>query len=64
MNQRMREARQRKKLSQADLARLAEVSRQTINMIESGEYNPTLALCLKICQILGCTLNDLFWEDK
>lgn len=64
MNQRMREARQRKKLSQADLARLTEVSRQTINMIESGEYNPTLALCLKICQILGCTLNDLFWEDK
>ncbi len=64
MNQRMRETRQRKKLSQADLSKLVGVSRQTINMIESGEYNPTLALCLKICQILGCTLNDLFWEDK
>ncbi|MCQ2429496.1 MAG: helix-turn-helix transcriptional regulator [Clostridia bacterium] len=64
MNQKMKQARQQKKLSQAELAKLAGVARQTINMIESGEYNPTLALCLKICQILGCTLNDLFWEDK
>jgi putative transcriptional regulator len=33
-------------------------------MVESGEYNPTLALCIKICEALGCTLNDLFWDGR
>jgi len=63
MNEKMKTARQNKKLSQAELAKLIGVSRQTINMIESGEYNPTLALCLKICKILDTRLDDLFWED-
>ena len=63
MNDKMKTARQIKKLSQAELAKLIGVSRQTINMIESGEYNPTLALCLKICKILDTRLDDLFWED-
>lgn len=63
MNDKMKTARQNKKLSQAELAKLIGVSRQTINMIESGEYNPTLALCLKICKVLDTRLDDLFWED-
>jgi len=33
-------------------------------MIESGDYNPTLKLCISICRELGKTLDDLFWEDK
>ena len=37
---------------------------QFVNMVESGEYNPTLALCIKICEALGCTLNDLFWDGR
>ena len=32
-------------------------------LIESGNYNPTLKLCVAICQALGKTLNDLFWEE-
>ena len=64
MNLRMKNARQAKALSQADLAKLIGVSRQTVNMVESGEYNPTLALCLRICTVLDCTLNDLFWEGS
>ena len=40
------------------------VSRQTINAIEKGEYNPTIKLCLKICWALDCRLDDLFWEEK
>jgi putative transcriptional regulator len=32
-------------------------------MIESGGYNPTLDLCIRICRTLELTLNDLFWED-
>jgi putative transcriptional regulator len=59
----MRKARQQKGISQTELAKLIGVSRQTINMIENGDYNPTIALCLKICKALDKTLNDLFWED-
>ena len=61
-NQRMREARTAKQLSQAELAGRIGVSRQTINMIENGSYNPTIGLCVRICKELGVTLNDLFWE--
>ncbi len=63
LNERMRQARQQKGISQTELAKLIGVSRQTINMIENGDYNPTIALCLKICKALDKTLNDLFWED-
>ena len=44
------------------IAKIIGVSRQTINMIENGEYNPTLALCIKICKVLDKTLDELFWE--
>ncbi len=63
MNEKMRQARKEKGLSQAELAARIGVSRQTINMIENGDYNPTIALCLKICKMLDKTLNDLFWEE-
>lgn len=61
-NEKMKEARLEKKLSQAELAKIINVSRQTINMIENGDYNPTISLCVKICKILGKTLDELFWE--
>lgn len=51
-------------MSQAELAKKAGVTRQTIGMIESGEFNPSLKLCLSICWALGLTLDDLFWEDE
>ena len=62
-NLRMKEARKEKALSQEELARLADVSRQTINMIERGDFNPSLQLCIRICRILGKTLDELFWEE-
>ncbi|MBP3396959.1 MAG: helix-turn-helix transcriptional regulator [Clostridia bacterium] len=62
-NNRMREARTNLHLSQGELARQIGVSRQTINMIENGGYNPTIELCVRICRALGLTLNDLFWEE-
>ena len=64
MNDTMRSVRQKHGLSQAELAKKVGVSRQTVNMVENGEYNPTLALCIRICRALDCTLNDLFWEEK
>ena len=62
-NEAMREARHRKRMSQQQLADALGVSRQTIIAIESGDYNPTIRLCIGICKELGLTLNDLFWEE-
>lgn len=60
----MKEARARAGLSQQELADRLGVSRQTINAIEKGDYNPTIKLCIGICRVLGLTLNDLFWNDE
>lgn len=47
-------------LTQQQLADLAGVTRQTIGLIESGDYNPTIRLCLAIAQITGKSLDELF----
>ncbi len=57
-------ARTKKDMTQKDLAEKIGVSRQTINAIEKGEYNPTIKLCLKICWALDAKLDHLFWEDE
>lgn len=57
-------ARTKKDLTQKDLAEKIGVSRQTINAIEKGEYNPTIKLCLKICWALDARLDELFWEEE
>ena len=60
----MKQARTEKGLSQEALAATVGVSRQTINAIEKGDYNPTIRLCISICRVLGLTLNDLFWDPE
>lgn len=62
-NHRMKAARAAKDLTQQGLADLVGVSRQTINAIEKGDYNPTIILCIRICKALDKTLDDLFWEE-
>ena len=62
-NLKMKSARAGLDLSQQDLANLVGVSRQTINAIEKGDYNPTIQLCRSICKVLGKTLDELFWEE-
>ena len=62
-NKRMKIARMEHDMKQEDLAQAVGVTRQTIGMIETGNYNPTLNLCIAICKALGKTLNDLFWEE-
>lgn len=57
-------ARTKKDMTQKELAEKIGVSRQTINAIEKGEYNPTIKLCLKICRALDAGLDELFWEDE
>ena len=49
-------------MSQQDLADKVGVSRQTINAIEKGDYNPSINLCVSICKALGKTLDELFWD--
>ena len=51
-------------MSQKDLADAVHVSRQTINAIEKGDYNPTIKLCRAICRVLEKSLDELFWEDE
>ncbi len=63
-NMKMKLARVENGLSQQELADKVEATRQTIGLIESGNYNPTLNLCIRIARALGKTLNDLFWEDS
>ncbi len=58
---RLKLARVEKGLSQAQLAELAGVTRQTIGLIEAGRYNPTLKLCLILARETGRTLDELFW---
>ncbi len=63
-NKKMKIARMENDMNQEDLAKAVGVTRQTIGMIESGNYNPTLKLCLAICRALGKTLDQLFWEEE
>jgi putative transcriptional regulator len=56
-------ARIEKNLSQQELADLVNVTRQTVGLIEKGDYNPTLNLCIKIARALNKTLDQLFWEE-
>ena len=63
-NLRMKLARMEKDLSQIELANRIGVTRQTIGMIEAGDYNPSLKLCIAICRELDKTLDDLFLEEE
>ena len=62
-NLRLKSARAALDMSQQELADAVGVTRQTINSIERGDYNPTIRLCRAICRALGRTLDELFWEE-
>ncbi len=62
-NLKLKSARAAMDMSQQALAEAVGVSRQTINAIEKGDYNPTLNLCVDICKALGKTLDEIFWGN-
>ncbi|WP_366248298.1 helix-turn-helix transcriptional regulator [Terribacillus aidingensis] len=64
MKNKVKFTRMEQKMTQEQLARQVRVTRQTIGLIEKGEYNPTLQLCIAIAKALGKTLDDLFWEVR
>lgn len=61
LKNRLKEARGEKKLSQAELAELVGVSRNTISSIETGQFNPTAKLALVLCIALDKRFEDLFY---
>ena len=63
-NLKLKAARAARDWSQQQLAEAVGVSRQTSNAIEKGDYNPTIRLCIAICRVLGCTLDELFWTEE
>ena len=63
-NTRIKAARSERDLTQKALAEAVGISRQTMNAIEQGDYNPTIKLCRAICRTLGKSLDELFWEDE
>ena len=63
-NLRMKAARAGKDLSQEELAKLCSVSRQTISLIERGDYSPSVTLALKLARILSVTVEDIFAYEE
>ncbi|MBM7660992.1 putative transcriptional regulator [Bacillus mesophilus] len=60
MENQIRSIRKSKKLSQEELARLCNVTRQTINAIENNKYDPTLSLAFELAKHLNTTVDELF----
>jgi putative transcriptional regulator len=64
MNNRLRELRDRHAWSQADLAERLDVSRQTVNAIETGKYDPSLPLAFRIARLFRQSIESIFAPDK
>lgn len=64
MNNRVRELRGEQGWSQADLAERLAVSRQTVNAIETGKYDPSLPLAFKIARLFALAIEDIFAPDE
>jgi putative transcriptional regulator len=63
VNNRLRELREREGLSQGELALRLEVSRQTVNALETGKYDPSLPLAFRIARLFACRIEDVFLPD-
>ncbi|MGI5825447.1 MAG: helix-turn-helix transcriptional regulator [Bacillota bacterium] len=60
MKNKVAELRKRRSLTQMDLAKLVQVSRQTIISLENGKYNPSIILAYKLAKIFDTTIEELF----
>ena len=64
MKNRLEELRRERNMSQEELARLLEVSRQTIISLEKGKYNPSILLAFKIARYFGRTIEEIFLYEN
>ena len=64
MKNRLKVLRAERDWSQAALGERLDVSRQTINAIETGRYDPSLPLAFKIAELFECTIEEIFEQEK
>ena len=64
MNNSIKVERAKKNITQADLSKLAKVSRQTINAIELGKYVPSTVLALRLAQIFEVEISEIFTLEE
>ena len=64
MNNKIREYRKERKLTQDDLAKAVDVTRQTIISLENGKYNASLLLAYKIARYFNVTIEEMFMFDE
>ncbi|PAL22631.1 helix-turn-helix transcriptional regulator [Sphingopyxis sp. GW247-27LB] len=63
MRNRLKVLRAERDWSQGDLAERLEVSRQSVNAIETGKYDPSLPLAFRIADLFGLPIEDIFLKD-
>ncbi len=63
MKNRLRVLRAEREWSQADLAERLEVSRQSVNAIETGKFDPSLPLAFKLARLFGTTIEQIFVDE-
>ena len=63
MNNRLRVLRAERKWSQQDLADRLQVSRQSVNAIETGKYDPSLPLAFRISDVFGMSIEEIFLRE-
>ncbi len=63
MRNRLRVLRAERAWTQADLAERLEVSRQTVNALETGKYDPSLPLAFRIARVFGASIEEVFQPD-
>lgn len=63
MNNRLREMRTAHDWTQQELAERLDVSRQTVNAIETGKYDPSLPVAFRIAQVFACRIEDIFQPE-
>jgi len=64
MKNRLKVLRAEQDWSQADLAAKLEVSRQSVNAIETGKFDPSLPLAFKLARLFGLRIEEIFFEDR
>lgn len=64
MKNRLKVLRAERNWSQQDLAERLDVSRQSVNAIETGKYDPSLPLAFRIADVFGCTIEDIFQRGE
>ncbi|QQY79643.1 putative transcriptional regulator [Keratinibaculum paraultunense] len=64
MKNRLEEIRKQRGITQEDLARTLEVSRQTVSSLENGRYNPSIILAFKIARYFNMSIEDIFIYEE